>query len=414
MSAIQTAHRAAFDVEAVRRQFPILHQEVNGYPLVYLDNAASVQKPDAVIDAIAHYYRHDHANVHRGAHMLATRATDAFEGARARVAVFLGGVAREEIIWTRGTTESINLVANSWGRANLRAGDEIVLTEMEHHANIVPWQMVAAATGARIRVVPVTEAGELDMDAFRNLLGERTRLVAVTQVSNALGTINPVTEIVRLAHAAGALVLIDGAQAVSHFSMDVRALGADFYVFSGHKLFGPTGIGVLYARRELLDAMPPWQGGGQMIEKVSFAGTTYTEAPWKFEAGTPNIAGAVGMGAALEWLGALDRDAAQAHEDALFVRLDAALAVMPGVRRIGTAPSRVSVASFLVAGAHPTDVGHLLDQQGVAVRAGHHCTMPLMARLGIPGTVRASVAFYNTAAEIDRFVAALEKVKTFI
>ena len=414
MSSVPTAIPATFDVEAIRCQFPILHQEINGHPLVYLDNAASVQKPTAVIDAIANYYRHDHANVHRGAHTLAARATEAFEGARAKVAEFLGGTAREEIVWTRGTTESINLVANSWGRANLRAGDEIVLTEMEHHANIVPWQMVAAATGARIRVVPITDAGELDLDGFRNLLGERTRLVAVTQVSNVLGTVNPVAEIVRLAHAAGALALIDGAQAVSHMAVDVRALGADFYVFSGHKLFGPTGIGVLYARRELLDAMPPWQGGGQMIETVSFAGTTYTEAPWKFEAGTPNIADAIGMGAALAWLDSLDRAAAQAHEEALFARLDAALAAMPGVRRIGTAGSRVSVASFLVDGAHPTDVGHLLDQQGVAVRAGHHCTMPLMARLGIPGTVRASVAYYNTHAEVDRFIAALEKVKSFL
>lgn len=403
-----------FDVEAVRAAFPILHQEVNGHPLVYLDNAASMQKPEAVIEAVAGYYRRDHSNVHRGAHALANRATEALEGARERVAALLGGVAREEILWTRGTTESINLVANSWGRANLRPGDEIVLTAMEHHANIVPWQMVAEATGARILVLPVTEAGALDLDALPALLGERTRLVAVTQVSNVLGTVNPVAEIIRLAHAAGALVLVDGAQAVNHFAVDVRALDADFYAFSGHKLFGPTGIGVLYGRRALLDAMPPWQGGGEMIERVSFAGTTYAEVPWRFEAGTPHIAGAIGLGAAIEWLQALDREAAAAHERALLERLDAGLDAIPGVRRIGTAAGRVSVASFVVEGAHPTDVGLLLDQQGVAVRAGHHCAMPLMERFGIPGTVRASLALYNTAAEVERFLQALDKAMGFL
>ncbi|MFZ5653013.1 MAG: SufS family cysteine desulfurase [Pseudomonadota bacterium] len=403
-----------FDIAAVRREFPILHQEVNGHPLVYLDNAASMQKPAAVIDAIARYYRRDHSNVHRGAHALANRATEALEHARQRVADFLGGVAREEILWTRGTTESINLVANSWGRANLRAGDEILLTAMEHHANIVPWQMVAQATGARIRVLPVTDAGALELAALPELLNERTRLVAVTQVSNALGTLNPVAEIVRAAHAAGALVLVDGAQAVNHLAVDVRALGADFYAFSGHKLFGPTGIGVLYGRRALLDAMPPWQGGGEMIERVSFAGTTYAEVPWRFEAGTPHIAGAIGLGAAIAWLQEQDREAAAAHERALLARLDAGLDAIPGVRRIGTAAERVSIASFVVEGTHPTDVGLLLDQQGVAVRAGHHCAMPLMERLGIPGTVRASLALYNTAAEVDRLLAALDKALGFL
>ena len=403
-----------FDVAAVRREFPALHQEVNGHPLVYLDNAASMQKPEAVIDTIAHYYRRDHSNVHRGAHALANRATEALEGARQRVAEFLGGVAWEEILWTRGTTESINLVANSWGRANLRAGDEILLTAMEHHANIVPWQMVAQTTGARIRVLPVTAAGALDLDALPALLNERTRLVAVTQVSNALGTVNPVAEIVRQAHAAGALVLVDGAQAVNHFAVDVRALDADFYAFSGHKLFGPTGIGVLYGRRALLDAMPPWQGGGEMIERVSFAGTTYAEVPWRFEAGTPHIAGAIGLGAAIAWLQDQDREAAAAHESALLARLDAGLDAIAGVRRIGTAAERVSVASFVVEGAHPTDVGLLLDQQGVAVRAGHHCAMPLMEHFGIPGTVRASLALYNTAAEVDRLLAALDKALGFL
>lgn len=404
----------SFDVEAVRREFPILHQQVNGQPLVYLDNAATMQKPAAVIDAIANYYRHDNANVHRGAHALASRATEAMEQARERVAEFLGGVAREEIIWTRGTTESINLVANSWGRANLKAGDEILLTTMEHHANIVPWQMLAAATGACIRVLPITDEGALDLEALPGLLGARTRLVAITQMSNVLGTVNPVAEIARMAHAAGALVLIDGAQAINHFAVDVRALGADFYAFSGHKLFGPTGIGVLYGRRELLDAMPPWQGGGQMIERVSFAGTTYAEVPWKFEAGTPHIAGAIGLGAAVAWLQALDRAAAERHEQELLARLDDGLDAMPGVRRIGTTAQRAAVASFVVDGAHPTDVGVLLDQQGIAVRAGHHCTMPLMARYGIPGTVRASLAPYNTLAEVDRLLVALDKALGFL
>ncbi len=404
----------SFDVEAVRREFPILHQQVNGQPLVYLDNAATMQKPAAVIDAIANYYRHDNANVHRGAHALASRATEAMEQARERVAEFLGGVAREEIIWTRGTTESINLVANSWGRANLKAGDEILLTTMEHHANIVPWQMLAAATGACIRVLPITDEGALDLEALPGLLGARTRLVAITQMSNVLGTVNPVAEIARMAHAAGALVLIDGAQAINHFAVDVRALGADFYAFSGHKLFGPTGIGVLYGRRELLDAMPPWQGGGQMIERVSFAGTTYAEVPWKFEAGTPHIAGAIGLGAAVAWLQALDRAAAERHERELLARLDDCLDAMPGVRRIGTTAQRAAVASFVVDGAHPTDVGVLLDQQGIAVRAGHHCTMPLMARYGIPGTVRASLAPYNTLAEVDRLLVALDKALGFL
>lgn len=405
---------AGFDVDAVRREFPILDQQVNGQPLVYLDNAATMQKPAAVIDAIAHYYRHDNANVHRGAHALASRATEAMEQARERVAEFLGGVAREEILWTRGTTESINLVANSWGRANLQPGDEILLTTMEHHANIVPWQMVAAATGARIRVLPITDDGALDLEALPGLLGERTRLVAITQMSNVLGTVNPVAEIARMAHAAGALVLIDGAQAINHFEVDVRALGADFYAFSGHKLFGPTGIGVLYGRRELLDAMPPWQGGGQMIERVSFDGTTYAQVPWKFEAGTPHIAGAIGLGAAVAWLQTLDRAAADAHEQVLLARLDAGLDAIPGVRRIGTAAARAAIASFVVDGVHPTDVGVLLDQQGVAVRAGHHCTMPLMARFGIPGTVRASLAPYNTLAEVDRLLVALDKALGFL
>ncbi len=415
MSARSVAASPEFDPRAVRAEFPILDQLVEGKPLVYLDNAASTQKPEAVIEAIAHYYRHDHSNVHRGAHALADRATAAFEQARSDVAAFLGGAKREEIIFTRGTTESINLVANSWGRTQLGPGDEILLTEMEHHANIVPWQMVAEATGAVIRVAPVLDNGELDFVAWTALLGERTRLVAMTEVSNTLGTVNPVAEVVQRAHAVGAVVLIDGAQAVNHFPVDVLALEADFYVFSGHKLFGPTGVGVLYGREALLEAMPPWQGGGEMIERVSFsAGTTYTGLPWKFEAGTPHIAGVIGLGAAIRWLDGLDRAAAARHEQALLERVDTALAGMSDVTRVGVAPGKVAVASFLLAGSHPSDVGMLLDQQGMAVRTGHHCTMPLMDRYGIPGTVRASFSLYNTFDEVDRFIEGLDKVRSFL
>jgi cysteine desulfurase/selenocysteine lyase len=411
---------AAFAVEALREEFPILRQEVNGRPLVYLDNAATTQKPECVIAAVADYYRRDHSNVHRGAHALAERATAAFEAARESLARFLSGpaasdpVRREEIIWTRGTTEAINLVANSWGRSQLAPGDEIVLTELEHHANIVPWQMVAEATGARIRVIPVTDEGALDLDAAAELIGERTRMLAVAHVSNTLGTVNPVVDLIRMAHRVGALALVDGAQAVNHFEVDVRALEADFYVFSGHKLFGPTGIGVLYGREALLEAMPPWQGGGEMIERVSFEGTTYNQLPWKFEAGTPHIAGAIGLGVAVDWLQRQDRVALREHEALLLERLDSALAGMNDVRRIGTMSDRVSVASFLLDGAHPSDVGMLLDQQGIAVRTGHHCTMPLMTRYDIPGTVRASLSIYNTVEEVDRFLEALEKVRTFL
>ncbi len=408
----------AFDLHAIRAQFPILDQEVNGRPLVYLDNAASTQKPEAVIEAVAGYYRHDHSNVHRGAHALADRATSAFEAARGKVATFLSGaggeVRTDEIVWTRGTTEAINLVANSWGRANLAEGDEIVLTELEHHANIVPWQMVAEATGAVIRVIPVTDTGEIDLEAARELIGARTRLVAFAHVSNSLGTVLPVQDLIALARGAGARVLVDGAQAVNHFRVDVKALDCDFYVFSGHKLFGPTGIGVLYGRGELLEAMPPWQGGGEMIDRVSFEGTTYNRSPFRFEAGTPHIAGAIGLGAAIDWLAGVDVEAAARHEQALLERLDGALAGMNDVRRIGTAPGKAAVCSFLLDGAHPSDVGMLLDQQGVAVRTGHHCTMPLMTRYGVPGTVRASFSLYNTLDEVDRFVEALDKVRSFL
>ncbi len=402
-------------VDDIRAQFPVLDQQVNGHPLVYLDNAASTQKPLAVIDAVRNYYLRDHSNVHRGAHALANRATEAMEAARDRVADFLGGVGREEIVFTRGTTEGINLVAQSWGRAQLRPGDEILLTELEHHANIVPWQMVAEQTGAVIRRVPVRDDGTLDLGGFEAQLSGSTRLVGVAHVSNSLGTLNPVTEMVAAAHQVGALVLVDGAQAVAHGPVDLTELDADFYAFSGHKLFGPTGIGVLFGKHALLDSMPPWQGGGEMISRVSFAqGTTYTQLPWKFEAGTPNIAGIIGLGAAIEWLSGLDRHALAAHEAQLRDALDGVLARFSEVHQVGTAANRTAIASFVVDGAHPSDVGTLLDQQGIAVRAGHHCTMPLMDRLGLPGTVRASCSFYNTLEEVERFAAGLGKVLRFL
>lgn len=411
---------SGLDVQAVRAQFPILHQQVADAPLVYLDNAASTQSPAPVLDAVRHYHSHDHANVHRGAHQLSVRATRAFETARQTVADFLSApgaalpVQPEEIIWTRGTTESINLVANCWGRANLRAGDEILLTAMEHHSNIVPWQLVAEATGAKIGVIPVTDAGELDMQEAGRLLARRPRLLAVTHVSNALGTVNPVAQLASMAHEAGALILVDGAQAIGHLPVDLHALDVDFYAFSGHKLFAPTGIGVLYGRRELLDAMPPWQGGGEMIEQVAFTGSSWAPLPWKFEAGTPNISAALGLAAAIDWLRALPSEQVAAHENNLRVHLHEGLAGLSGVRHIGGgAGQQVALASFLVQGMHPSDVGILLDQQGVAVRSGHHCAMPLMQHYGIPGTVRASCALYNTVAEVDRFLAALQQAQSF-
>lgn len=422
-----------FDVDKVRADFPILHQEVNGHPLVYLDNAATTQKPQAVIDAISHYYLYDNSNVHRGAHTLADRATAKFEDARRAVASFINAPSSDQVIWTRGTTEGVNLVAASWGVANLQAGDRILVSTLEHHSNIVPWQMIAEQTGARVEAIPVNEQGGLDLDVLRKQLGigdeavERSavsgpvRLVAVTQVSNALGNINPVADIIRLAHEAGALVLVDGAQAVGHWPVDVMALDCDFYVFSGHKLFGPTGIGVLYGKRELLEAMPPWQGGGEMIETVSFAGTTYNKLPYKFEAGTPNIAGVIGMGAAIEYLNAMDRAAAAAHEEALLrYALDKARQV-PGLRLLGScgldnvsATNAASVLSFVLEGIHASDLGMLLDQQGVAVRTGHHCAQPLMERFEIAGTVRASFSFYNTFDDIDRLFAALARARSLL
>ena len=403
-----------FDAERVRADFPILNQEVNGHPLVYLDKAATTQKPRAVIQALVDYYEQDNSNVHRGAHALADRATQKFEAARAKVAAFINAPEARQVIWTRGTTESINLVASSWGRANLQAGDRVLVSAMEHHSNIVPWQLIAAEKGASVEPIPVDADGTLDMAALESMLDERVRLVACGHVSNALGTVNPVADIVRLAHAAGALVLIDGAQAVSHWPVDVQALDCDFYVFSAHKLFGPTGLGVLYGKRALLEAMPPYQGGGEMIETVSFAGTTFNQLPYKFEAGTPDIAGVIAFGAAIDYLNQLDRVGAAAHEQALLTYAEERARATPGIRLVGTSAHKTSVMSFLLEGAHPNDVGMLLDQQGVAVRTGNHCAQPIMEQFGIPGTVRASLAFYNTRADVDRLFEALEKVRQFL
>lgn len=400
---------SAYDTETVRAQFPALHQLVGDKPLVYLDNAASTQKPRAVIDAISHYYEHDHANVHRGVHMLSVRATEAFEEAREAVRSFIGAPSVNEVVFTRGTTEAINLVAASWGGANLREGDEILLSGMEHHANIVPWQLIAQRTGAVVRAIPVRDDGTLDLEAYERMLSKRVKLVGCVHVSNALGTVNPVTEIVSRAKSVGARVLIDGAQATLHQPVDVRAIGCDFYAFSGHKVYGPTGIGALIGTAEVLESMPPWQGGGEMIRTVSFDSSTYAAAPARFEAGTPNIAGTVGLSAALKWVTALGLERASAHEASLLAAATRGALQLPGLRVIGTAPEKAGVLSFVVEGVNAGDLGELLDRQGVAVRTGHHCAQPLMARFGVTATARASFAAYNTHAEVEIFLAALEK-----
>jgi cysteine desulfurase / selenocysteine lyase len=407
----RTTARPAYDVERVRRDFPILNTTVNGHPLVYLDSAASAQRPLQVLRAVEDYETHSHANVHRGVHALSQAATAAYEGARERVRRFINAGSTREIIFTRGTTEAINLVAQAWARNRLKPGDEILITALEHHANIVPWQMVCEQTGCTLQVAPINRRGELEFDAFLKLLGARTRLVAVAQVSNALGTILPIERIVAAAHAAGALVLIDGAQAVPHARVDVRALGADFYTFSGHKLYGPTGIGVLYGREELLSAMPPWQGGGDMILTVSFEKTTYNDLPWKFEAGTPNMSGAVGLAAAMDYVESLGMEAIAAHEAHLLELATAALIRIPGVELIGTAAHKAAVLSFTMTGVHAHDLGTILDSQGVAVRTGHHCAMPVMTFFGVPATARASFGCYNTEGEVDSLVRALGKVR---
>lgn len=403
-----------FDVQAVRKDFSILHQEVNGHPLVYLDNAATTQKPNAVINAISDYYRGYNSNVHRGAHTLSDKATAAFEGARRTVSDFIQSPRPEQIIWTRGTTESINLVAATWGRANIHDGDKILVSALEHHSNIVPWQLVAQEKGAAVVPVPVDAQGDIDLNSLDALLDAQVKMVVIGHVSNALGTVNPVADIVERAHKIGAKVLVDGAQSVAHWPVDVQALDCDFYAFSGHKLFGPTGIGVLWGREELLEAMPPYQGGGEMIETVSFSGTTFNALPYKFEAGTPDIAGAIGLAAAIDYLTALDRVAATEHETAVLNYAVEKGRNFKGLRRIGEASVVAGVFSFLLEGTHPSDVGMLLDQQGVAVRTGHHCAQPLMEHYGIPGTVRASFAIYNTMEDVDRLFEALEKVKGFL
>ena len=402
------------DIAALRDDFPLLAQTIGGVPLTYLDSAATTQKPAAVLDAIRYYYEHDNANVHRAAHALADRATTAFEGARAKVQAFVGAAHLHEIVWTRGTTESINLVAHSYGSSRLRAGDEILISVMEHHSNIVPWQLVAQRTGATVRAIDVNERGELDLDDYARQLNDRTKIVAIGHVSNALGTINPIRQMIEAAHEAGAVVLIDGAQAAAHLPIDVVDLDCDFYALSGHKMFGPTGIGVLYGKEHLLDAMPPWQGGGEMIETVTIARTTFNRLPYKFEAGTPDIAGAVGLGAAIDYLGSIDRDALQSYEARIMATARARLGQLEGVRIIGNAREHTAVVSFLIEGGHPQDVGTLLDQQSIAVRAGHHCAMPLMQRLGIPGTVRASFGLYNSERDVDRLIAGIDKVRNFL
>ena len=404
----------AFDIERVRQDFPILQQQVGGHPLVYLDNAATSQKPHCVIDTLDRYYRETNSNIHRGIHTLAERATRQYEEARDKVRAFINAAETREIVFTRGTTESVNLVAQAYLRPRLREGDEILLSEMEHHSNIVPWQLVAEQTGAVVRVIPITDAGELRLEEFERLLGERTRLLAIGHVSNALGTINPVGEMIEAAHARDVPVLVDGAQSVPHFAVDVQALDADFYCFSGHKMFGPTGIGVLYAKAGLLEDMPPYQGGGEMISKVTFEGTEFNVVPHKFEAGTPDIAGAIGLGAAIDYLNELGMDRIVAHEDDVLAYAHERAAGIDGLRIYGTAERKAGVLSFLIDGIHPNDLGMLIDQEGVAVRTGHHCAMPVMDHFGIGGTARASFALYNTRADVDRLVEGIESVRKLL
>ena len=405
-SAMHNSVTEPLDLEKIRADFPILQQTVHGCRLAFLDNAASSQRPQAVIDAISHYYEHDHANVHRGVHTLSHRATDAFEGARLKVKQFINAASTSEIVFTRGTTEAINLVAASFGQS-IRAGDEILISHMEHHSNIVPWQLLCERTGAALKVAPISLSGELQMDSLVDLMSDATRLVAITHVSNALGTVNPAAEIIAAAHARGIPVLLDGAQAIAHTPVDVQALDCDFYAFSGHKMCGPTGIGVLYGRESLLERMPPWQGGGEMILRVSFEDTVYNHLPYKFEAGTPNIAGAVGLGAAIDYLNTIGMQRIASYEAELLDYATEQLSAVENIRLIGTATHKAGVLSFLLAGIHPHDLGTVLDHQGVAIRTGHHCAMPVMDFFGVPGTARASLAFYNNRLDIDQLIAGL-------
>jgi len=398
----------------VRDDFPVLHQEVHGHPLVYLDNAASSQKPRQVIETVSRYYEEDHSNVHRGVHTLSERATFAYERARGKVKMYLNAADMREIVYVRGTTEAINLVAQSYGRANVGKGDEVLITHMEHHSNIVPWQLLCAQVGAKLKVAPINDRGELVLDELEKLITAKTKILSVVHVSNALGTVNPVKDIVRMAHDRGVPVLVDGAQAAGHMRVDVQGLDCDFYAFSAHKAYGPTGIGALYAKAEHLEAMPPWQGGGEMIVSVTFDQTTYNEIPYKFEAGTPNIAGAIGMGAGIDYMLGLDMDAVAAYEHELLEYAEGALLSVPGLKIIGTAADKAGAHSFTVDGCHPHDIGTILDHEGVAIRTGHHCAQPVMQRFSIPATARASFAIYNTREDIDRLVEGLHQVRTVL
>ena len=402
---------AILDVERLRQDFPALHQQVHGKPLAYLDNAASSQTPVPVIDAIRGFYERDRSNVHRGVHELSQRATQSYEQARIKVQRFLNAEALEEIIYVRGATEGINLVASSWGQANIKSGDEVPISALEHHSNIVPWQMLCERTGAKLRVIPMNDAGDLQLDVYADMLSERVKLVAVNHVSNALGTVNPIKQMIAQAHAVGAIAMIDGAQAMPHMAVDVRDLDADFYVFSGHKVYGPTGIGVLYGKRALLEAMPPYQGGGDMIAYVTFEKTTYNELPYKFEAGTPNIADAIGLGAAVDYAQAVGMDAIAAYEASLLDYATEQVTALGGIRLVGTAQEKASVLSFIIGDVHAHDAGTILDREGIAVRAGHHCAQPVMDFYGVPATTRASFAFYNTREEVDALCRGIEKVK---
>jgi cysteine desulfurase/selenocysteine lyase len=413
-ATIQAKASRPLDVEALRREFPVLSRVINGRPLCYLDSAASSQRPQFVIDAISHYYETTHANVHRGVHKLSQEATDLFEGARETLRRFINARSTREVIFVRGTTEAINLVAQSYARPRLQPGDEILISWLEHHANIVPWQMVCEQTGAVLKVIPITRSGEVDYAVFESLLSDRTRLLALSHVSNALGTIVPVERFIREARRRGIPVLLDGAQAAPHMPVDVQALDCDFYCFSGHKMCGPTGIGVLYGRESLLAAMPPWQGGGDMILAVSFKGTVYNELPYKFEAGTPHIAGAIGLGAAVDYLESIGLERIAAAEQDLLEYATKRLAGIPGLTLVGTAPAKAAVVSFTVDGVHPHDLGTILDHEGVAIRTGHHCAMPVMEFFGLPATARASFAFYNTRPEVDRLVEALQVAREML
>jgi len=410
MAVASTKAQPMFDIDKIRADFPALNQKVHGHPLVYLDSGASAQKPNVVIDAVDHYYKNDHSNVHRGVHTLSERATVKYDASRVSIQKFLNAARDREIVYTSGTTEALNLVAQSWGRTNVQAGDDLLVSEMEHHSNIVPWQMLAEEKGATVRKIPMTQDGALDMDAFKSLLQGRPKVVAMTHVANALGTINPLAEIVALAHDAGAVVVADGAQSTPHMSVDVQALDVDFYALSGHKIYGPTGIGVLYGKEALLDAMPPWQGGGDMIKSVTFEKTIYNDLPFKFEAGTPNIADAIGMGVAAEYLLDIGLDAVAAHEHTVLAYAESRAAERAEMTVYGNAPDKAGIMSFALDGIHPHDIGTMLDHQGVAVRTGHHCAQPVMQFFGIPATTRASLGIYNNREDIDRLFDGVDEV----